>query len=51
MKTQGETLTNFYWQDGYAAFSISEKEVNRVRAYIKNQHSHHSKKNHREEIT
>lgn len=43
MKTKDESLKNFYWQDGYGAFSVSPTQVDKVIAYINNQHSHHSK--------
>lgn len=33
----------FSWQTGYAAFSVSESGVNRVKQYIQNQKSHHQK--------
>ncbi len=49
MKTQDESLKNFYWQDGYGAFSVNPSEVDTVIAYIENQHDHHSKKNFQEE--
>lgn len=42
-KTQGQEFYNFYWQNGYGAFSISPKHVEAVIQYIKNQHEHHSK--------
>ena len=37
------TPEKFEWQDEYFAVSVSEKDVNKVREYIKNQESHHSK--------
>jgi len=43
MKTRSESLSNFYWQDGYGAFSVNPSEVDRVITYIENQHKHHSK--------
>lgn len=43
MKTKGEDLSNFYWQDGYGAFSVNPAEIDRVIAYIANQKEHHSK--------
>ena len=43
-KTKDESLKNFYWQDGYGAFSVSPRAVDKVVAYIENQHEHHSKK-------
>ena len=33
----------FRWQDGYAAFSVSPSNVQRVRNYIRNQELHHKK--------
>ena len=43
MKTKGEDLSNFYWQDGYGAFSVNPADIERVIAYIANQKEHHSK--------
>jgi REP element-mobilizing transposase RayT len=31
----------FKWQRGYGAFTISKRDVNRVRQYIRNQARHH----------
>jgi REP element-mobilizing transposase RayT len=44
IKTKGEGYLNFYWQDGYGAFSVNPSEIDRVIAYIGKQHAHHSKK-------
>ena len=30
IKTKGVEYTNFYWQDGYGAFSVKPSEVDRV---------------------
>jgi REP element-mobilizing transposase RayT len=49
MKTKDEQLKNFYWQDGYGAFSVNPAEIDRVIAYIANQHEHHSKKTFQDE--
>lgn len=49
MKTKHESLHNFYWQNGYGAFSVNPAEVERVINYIANQHAHHGKKNFQEE--
>ncbi len=43
MKTKDESLSNFYWQDGYGAFSVNPSETDKVIAYIVNQHKHHRK--------
>jgi putative transposase len=37
------TPEKFEWQDEYFAVSVSEKDVNKIREYIKNQEEHHSK--------
>lgn len=34
----------FEWQDDYFAVSVSESRVDKVREYIKNQETHHTKK-------
>jgi hypothetical protein len=44
IKTKGDDYRNFYWQDGYGAFSVNPSEVDVVINYIANQHQHHSKK-------
>ena len=31
-----EHYTNFYWQDGYGAFSVKPSEINNVINYIAN---------------
>jgi REP element-mobilizing transposase RayT len=49
IKAKGAEYANFYWQDGYGAFSVNPAEVDRVIAYIANQHVHHSKKTFQEE--
>jgi putative transposase len=49
MKTKDELLKNFYWQDGYGAFSVNPNEVDTVIAYIANQHEHHKKKTFKDE--
>ena len=37
MKTDGTQNMDFYWQGGYAAFSISQSNVTEVIRYIENQ--------------
>jgi REP element-mobilizing transposase RayT len=34
-------VRKFSWQDGYAAFTVSESQVPRVRQYIRRQKEHH----------
>lgn len=49
IKSKGKVYGNFYWQDGYGAFSVNPSEVDTVIAYIANQHEHHSKKSFQDE--
>jgi REP element-mobilizing transposase RayT len=42
IKTMGEPYEGFYWQDGYAAFSVSPANIDSVCKYIANQKEHHS---------
>lgn len=48
-KTKDTSLKNFYWQDGYGAFSVNPAEVDVVSQYIANQKEHHSKKTFQDE--
>jgi REP element-mobilizing transposase RayT len=50
MKTKGEQYQNFYWQDGYGIFSVNPSEIDKVIAYIDNQHEHHKKSAFQEEL-
>ena len=50
IKTKGEEFTNFYWQDGYGAFSVNPSEVQIVINYIANQKRHHDKKTFQDEF-
>lgn len=43
-------LRAFAWQEGYAVFSVSESQVEKVRAYIGNQVEHHRVKSFKEEL-
>ncbi len=40
----------FGWQEGYAAFTVSESQVGRVRRYIQRQRQHHAKISFRDEL-
>ena len=51
MKTKDESLKNFYWQNGYGAFSVNPGGVVRVTAYINTQHEHHHNKTFQKEYT
>jgi putative transposase len=50
IKEYGPRFRRFHWQDGYAAFSISKLDKERVRSYIANQREHHRHKSFREEL-
>lgn len=41
IKTKDNRLRDFYWQDGYGAFSVNPHEIHVVKAYIENQQEHH----------
>lgn len=43
IKGEGELYQNFYWQEGYGAFSVNPTEMDKVIGYIDNQHEHHRK--------
>lgn len=43
------TREKFEWQDEYFGVSVSESVLDKVRAYIKNQEVHHSKKTFQQE--
>jgi putative transposase len=49
IKTKGNEFKNFYWQDGYGAFSVNPSEVEIVINYIANQKEHHCKKTFQDE--
>ena len=49
IKTKGEQYENFYWQDGYGAFSVNPSEADTVINYIANQHNHHKQKTFQDE--
>jgi hypothetical protein len=41
IKNRGVHYSNFYWQDGYGGFSVSNSGVEAVIRYILNQKKHH----------
>jgi hypothetical protein len=49
IKTKGSNYANFYWQDGYGAFSVNPSEVETVINYISKQKEHHRKKTFKDE--
>jgi len=50
IKTKGVEYKNFYWQDGYGAFSVNPSQVDAVIDYIAHQHEHHQKKTFQDEF-
>lgn len=50
IKGKYSQYSNFAWQSGYAAFSVSQSKVDAVTNYIRNQKEHHTKKNFKEEL-
>lgn len=50
IKRKWPELSYFYWQQGYAAFSVSPVYVEEVRAYINNQVDHHKKVQFKDEL-
>ncbi len=50
IKTQRASLHDFHWQNGYAAFSVSQSVCPKVRDYIEQQELHHQKKSFQEEL-
>ncbi|MCJ8330919.1 MAG: transposase [Lentisphaeria bacterium] len=41
---------NFYWQNGYAAFSVSNSQIDTVYKYIEKQEEHHKKMDFKTEL-
>ena len=41
IKTKGKKYEEFFWQDGYGGFSVSQKHIDVTMNYIKNQREHH----------
>jgi REP element-mobilizing transposase RayT len=50
IKSKGEQYSQFYWQDGYGAFSVNPSEIERVVRYIDNQYEHHNKQSFQREL-
>jgi putative transposase len=50
LKTRGPELSDFQWQGGYAAFSVSASKVATVRRYIENQEAHHQRQTFQDEL-
>jgi putative transposase len=50
VKTLDERLSNFYWQNGYGAFSVDPLRIDKAKGYIQNQREHHRVKTFQEEF-
>lgn len=50
VKKQDAKFANFYWQEGYGAFSVGQTEDEMVIKYIKNQKEHHQTKDYKTEF-
>jgi REP element-mobilizing transposase RayT len=50
LKTQAPGFRDFAWQSGYAAFSVSQSNVERVREYVARQEEHHRKSGFQDEF-
>ena len=49
IKTKAESYSNFYWQNGYGAFSVNPAQIDTATAYIENQKMHHQQMTFEEE--
>jgi len=49
IKTKGNRYSEFHWQDGYAAFSVGPKHLDRIANYIYHQKDHHKKLSYQDE--
>ena len=50
IKTKGKEYEDFYWQDGYAIFSVNPYELDVVIRYIAHQKAHHENKDFKREL-
>jgi putative transposase len=49
-KIEGPKNADFYWQAGYAAFSVSQSNPDEVKKYIENQEEHHRRMTFQDEL-
>ncbi|HEY3026912.1 MAG TPA: IS200/IS605 family transposase [Pyrinomonadaceae bacterium] len=49
IRTKGPEFRNFYWQNGYGAFSIGQSQVPAMKRYIARQREHHRRVTFQEE--
>ena len=50
IKTQDPSCRDFFWQSGYAVFSVSPSNAPRVTLYIENQEEHHKQISFQDEL-
>ena len=50
LKRQATVPSNFAWQAGYGAFSVSASKVEEVESYIRNQREHHRRMSFQDEF-
>ena len=50
LKERGRSYADFQWQGGYADFSVSPSNMERVKRYIANQEEHHRKLDFQDEL-
>jgi putative transposase len=50
LREKDPRLSNFYWQGGYGAFSVSQSGAEELRQYIRNQRQHHKRISFQEEF-
>lgn len=50
IKKQDTKFSQFYWQEGYGAFSVGQTEDEMVIKYIQNQKEHHKTKDYKSEF-
>jgi hypothetical protein len=50
IKTLDSQLSNFHWQQGYGAFSVSPSHVDALVGYIDNQEEHHKKESFKDQF-
>jgi putative transposase len=50
LNAQAKRPGRFEWQRGYAAFTVSASQLEKVRAYVRNQEQHHRRATFQEEL-
>ena len=50
LKKQSRETSDFAWQGGYAAFSVSESNIAQVKKYIQDQEEHHRRMTFKDEF-